>query len=91
MRQLEVTSIFDKVAQAWMQPMFCQSLAQAQRSFSDVVNDSSSDFYKHPEDFALYWIGKWNNDNGELSGMVPELIVSADSLWIPPLDRDWET
>lgn len=61
-----ICSIFDLKAQAWLTPMFFLSIAQAARSFEDVLKDANSEFYKHPEDYVLYKLGTWDERNGIL-------------------------
>ncbi len=61
-----ICSIFDLKAQAWIMPMFFLSVAQAARSFEDVMADKDGEFFKHPEDYVLYKLGKWDERNGIL-------------------------
>ncbi len=63
---MEICSIHDTAAQAYMTPMFFQSRGQAIRSFSDAVNDGKSDFYKHPEDYTLFHLGSFNERTGSI-------------------------
>lgn len=62
-----ICSIQDKVAAAWLPPMFFQSKGQALRSFVDVVNDQSSEFFKHPEDYVLFLIGDFDERTGVIT------------------------
>lgn len=61
-----MASIYDSKAEAWMQPMFFQSPAQAVRSFSDAVKDVKSEFGKHPEDYTLFELAAWDQRTGEI-------------------------
>ncbi len=63
---MEICSIHDAAAQAYMTPMFFQSRGQAIRSFSDAVNDGKSDFWKHPEDYTLFHLGTFDLRTGML-------------------------
>lgn len=63
---LQICSIYDSKAEAWITPMFFQSNAQAIRSFGDVVNNPDSEFGKHPEDYTLFNVGSFNPANGVL-------------------------
>lgn len=65
--RLTMCSIRDSVAGAWLTPLFFQSKAQAVRSFQDAVNDKSSDFAKHPEDYALFGLGEFDPETGAVS------------------------
>ena len=68
MARLRICSVHDVKAEAWTTPMFFQSNAQAVRSFGDAVKDKSSDFGKHPEDYHLYAIGVFDQDEGVVEG-----------------------
>lgn len=63
---LVMVAIRDSKAEAWMTPLFFQSSAQAVRSFGDAVNDAQSDFAKHPEDYALFELGRFDPATGEI-------------------------
>ena len=65
-----ICSIYDCKAEFWSSPMMFQSRASAVRSFTDVVNDSSSDFFKHPEDYTLFAVGTFDEASGEI---IPEV------------------
>ncbi len=54
-------AIRDNKAEAWMTPMFFQAAGQAIRSFGDAVNDTNTDFGKHPEDYSIWHIGNWDS------------------------------
>ncbi len=40
----------------------------ALRNFNEVCNDVNTMIYKHPEDYALYEIGEYDNETGEIKG-----------------------
>lgn len=75
-------SIRDEAAQAFGQPFFCQTEPQALRSFRMLCLDPSSTVYHCPGDFALYLIGTFDDQDGNL--LVPELgsptlVIRGDS------------
>jgi len=51
------------------------------RGFSDGVNDPNpqNKWFKHPEDFALYRLGEYHQDSGELipAGKLVCLVTAA--------------
>ncbi len=65
----KICSIFDTKSEAWFTPIFFQSIGQEMRSFSDAVNDLSTDFGKHPEDYVLFELGEF----GERDGIIHAL------------------
>ena len=54
--RLNVYTIFDSAAGAYMRPFFMQSDGQALRSFTDIATDKDHEIGKHPEDYSLYRI-----------------------------------
>lgn len=78
--KLTICSVQDKKAQAWMNPLFFQSSEQGIRSFGDAVNDASSDFGKHPEDYVLFKLGEFDQRTGEITLLGPEALVLGSNL-----------
>lgn len=63
---LEVYSVFDSKAKAFMQPWYAANQFVALRHFVSAVNDPATVFYKHPSDFVLYRLGSFNDETGVL-------------------------
>ena len=80
MRCMTICSIRDSKADAWLTPMHFQSSAHALRAFGDIVNDATSDFAKHPEDYTIYKIGEFNDETGQIKSQVPDPIALAANL-----------
>lgn len=59
-----VFCVYDSKIEAFMTPFIMQTKGQAMRSFGDTVNDSSTQFWKHPEDFTLFEIGTYDDREG---------------------------
>lgn len=66
--KLVMCSVYDMKAEAWHNPMFFMSNAQAMRAFGDAVNSDESEFGKHPEDFALFAVGVFDPLTGFVNG-----------------------
>ena len=65
----KVFTIYDSKLEAYMQPFFMQSKGQAIRAFTDSVNDSQSQFNKHPEDFTLFQIGEYDDATARIQNL----------------------
>ena len=65
--RMEVYSVYDKAIEAFMPPFFCRSRGEALRSFSTAVNDPNSQIGKFVADYALFWIGSFEDGSGELT------------------------
>lgn len=75
-----VCAVFDQAAQVFGRPIFVPRLEVARRSFVDEVNRAAADnqLHNHPEDFALYAIGTFDDSNALLVSLdKPSLICRA--------------
>lgn len=60
----KVFAIRDAKTEAFMRPFFVPTNGVAIRSFSDEVNNRESELAKHPEDYALFELGVFDDSNG---------------------------
>ncbi len=63
--KLKVFSVYDIKAEAYMPPFMMHTLGQAERAFQDLVNDSESSIYKHPEDYRLFMISEFDDSTAK--------------------------
>lgn len=69
----KVFTVFDVVGNAYLQPFFMTTTGQAIRGFSDVVNDPSHQFNKHPNDYYLCELGTFDDSIASLV-TYPEIV-----------------
>ncbi len=72
-----IYSIFDTKAKAYYPPFFLPNTDLAVRIFSDQVNDTNHTFNKHPEDYTLFQIGTFDDENAFIDPRAPELVTTA--------------
>ena len=64
---LNIYSIYDSAAKAYMSPFFMHNHGLAIRAFSDQVNATTDNQIKnHPEQFTLFHIAEYNDENGHI-------------------------
>lgn len=68
-------SVFDEKVHVFNTPFFCQTMGQAARSFSDIVNDAQSTINRHPEDYSLYLVGCFEDVSAVLEPLTPPSLV----------------
>lgn len=73
---LKMFAVYDMKVGAYMPPFTMRSRGEAVRSFMDAVADKSGQFIKHPEDYALWSIGDFNDQSGEVTGAC-EVVMRA--------------
>lgn len=79
--KLVVVSIRDRAAQCFSRPVFTQTEGTAIRSFTDELNREGADneLAKHPEDFDLYVVGVFDDDDGLFTcESIPRLLLKGD-------------
>jgi hypothetical protein len=59
-----VYAVVDLKIGSYSQPFFVPAKGVATRTFTDAVADTSSMLYKHPEDYALYELGTFDDVSG---------------------------
>lgn len=65
----KIYTVYDSKLEAYMQPFFMQSKGQAVRAFTDSVNDQTTQFNKHPEDFTLFELGEYDDSTGKFTNL----------------------
>lgn len=78
-----VVCLRDKVSEMFMQPMFVPSVGVAYRGIQDEAARGGDDnvLAKHPQDFALYHLGSFDENTGMLSPLdKPVLLVEVQPL-----------
>lgn len=84
MRQV-VVSVYDKGAQVFGRPVFVRTEAEALRSFETQVRDANTDgsnpLFTHPQDFALYQLGWFDDESGKFENRdVPARLVEGSAV-----------
>lgn len=72
-----VCAVRDAKADAFGQPFFAQQRGIAVRSFADECSRSDSGLNKHPEDYALFVLGEYDDLTGALVSCQPVQIAHA--------------
>lgn len=78
--KLRVYSIFDKACGAYTRPFFVQADEAAIRAFKDDALRPDSVVGKHPEDYSLFHVGHWDDNEGSLKACEPVCIGRAHEL-----------
>ncbi|AXL15144.1 nonstructural protein [Microviridae sp.] len=89
--KLLVFTVFDSMAEAYLQPFYSATVGLAIRSFSEAVNTSGHQFQKYSSDFTLFQIGEFDDSNGFIKmddfrriGVAQEFVDQVVSGGLPP-------
>lgn len=67
---LNIYSIYDDAANAYMSPFFMHNHGLATRAFTDQVNsENPNQISEHPEQFALFQIGEYDDTTGLITSL----------------------
>lgn len=81
---MKILAVHDSKVNAFSQPFFLRTQAEAMRGWIEVVNEPSTQFNKHPEDFNLFLLGDFDEDTGLITPLsAPQAIASAISVIKP--------
>lgn len=78
--KLETYAIYDAKAESYGQPFFLQNDGVAIRLFAGYANDKKTMIGQHPEDFSIFWIGTYDDSNGEIKQKKFRSLASAPAL-----------
>lgn len=59
-----IFSVFDEKAACFGQAFFAKTVGLAERQFMDAVNDDATEISRHPEDYTLWYLGTYNDEEG---------------------------
>lgn len=59
-----IFAVFDRKSETFNVPFFMRTMGEALRAFQDLVQDERTVMYRHPEDFSLVQLGKWDPKKG---------------------------
>jgi hypothetical protein len=77
----KIVAVYDSTAQAYLKPIFVQSDGAAVRSFEDAVNDPSTEFSKHPDDYSIQSLGEFDDSNATfILHQNPDVLAKAAAL-----------
>ena len=79
---LRIFSIYDTKAAVYTGNFFEANASVAIRRFSDLVNDPRCPLNKHPEDYILFELGAFNDENGKIEGYDPHNLVTASEVFV---------
>lgn len=63
---LFIYSIYDEKVESYSTPFFAATNPAAIRMFTDLATDGQSSVSKHPQDYTLYQVGKWDDSTGQI-------------------------
>lgn len=76
---LECFAVWDSKAMAYLPPFFMPNAAMALRVFTDCVNDPAHQWGRHPEDYTLFFVGRFDTLLGSFKQEHIDAVASGVS------------
>lgn len=73
-----LVSVFDKKMECFGAVFSARNVAVALRDFSQVCQDSNSQFAKFPGDYDFYLIASFDEETGKIEQKVPQVVATAE-------------
>lgn len=70
-------AIFDSATEAFMRPFFMAADGAAERAFIDLATSADHEVGKHPEHYSLFFLGTFDDNNGEMKPEGPRCLLTA--------------
>ena len=70
-------SIYDTASGVYNQIFQCKTHGEATRIFKDLSISADTNIGKHPEDYSLWYIGLWNDNDGKITKVTKECLATA--------------
>lgn len=75
---LKIFTVYDSKAEAYFRPFYEQTKGSAIRAFIDTCNDIEHTFFRHAEDYTLFYLGEYDDQNASFNlPITPEPIGKA--------------
>lgn len=82
----ELFCIYDAKAKFYNKPFNFPNTQTAMRMFTDLANDPNSEICKHPEDYTMFHLGSYDDEQAKITvNKIPEPICSALSVHQPDI------
>ncbi len=75
--KLNIYTIFDTAAGLYMRPWYASSDGAAVRAFGDLAKDPEHEIGQHPEDYSLFRIGVYDDNNAVMTVEDRDCIATA--------------
>jgi hypothetical protein len=82
----KIYNVYDMKIKVWGKPNFAfRNTAEALRSFEIAINEAGTQFNRHPEDYAMYEIGTFDDETGIITMLDPKISLGTASDYVKPL------
>lgn len=74
-------AVYDEITSLYGMPFQAYNNQDAMRIFHRAVQDPETNLNKHPQDYSLYFVAKYDNETGEYINIQPkQLLLKASQI-----------
>lgn len=84
--KLNMYSVFDSKAGAYIPPFYLANDGMARRAFADSANDLNHAFCKYAEDYTLFRLGEFDDSTGRIVMEDTNLSLGVALEYLRPID-----
>jgi len=76
--KLKIYSIRDAKTEVFNTPFYQKTHGEAERNFARTVGDDKTTIHAYPEDFDLYYLGEYDDNEGKHTALdTPQHVAKA--------------
>jgi hypothetical protein len=87
MKVFEIVAVYDNLAEAYLEPRFFGSLAEAERVFQFQINDIPL-WKANAGDYDLYSLGRYDSETGQLMSELHKIVNGRSVLRKESIEDD---
>lgn len=73
-------ALYDKAVSAYMRPFFHMTKGSCIRQLMDELKDPNNPMSAHPEDYTLFHLGTWNDQDAGMDIVDPTVVARLHEL-----------
>ena len=85
--KFEIFTIYDSKAESYSRPMFFETKGVAIRSFMDVLKAGDSQISKYPEDYTLFHLGTWEDQQAKFESNSTPISAGVAIEFLPKISN----
>nr|UXQ87960.1 MAG: nonstructural protein [Microvirus sp.] len=91
MSKLQIFTIHDQPADAFIPPFFLPNENMAKRTFQQCIHDETHQFSKSPSDYTLFHLGEFDSETAEIIPTGSPITLGNGVVFLPHPDSKPQT
>lgn len=74
---MQIFTVYDSKAEAYLPPFYAPTVAAGLRSFMTVARDNTHDFHINASDYTLFHIGEFDSNEGTFTSLEAKVSLGS--------------